>query len=167
MAGAGGTTDANPCAGCGLLAVGGTDGCQGLFDDESAREYGDPRFAARRRMIVDTYCLQHPDHYCISAISLAAHLTGLAIAIERRDQESRLNGAVQRWLSSRPQLEKPSLPTSRGSMTIADLRAATGVADHDAVAGRWAEDVWSAHTDLHPIARDWLRAATEPVRTLR
>ena len=156
-----------PCAGCGLLTAGGVDGCQRLFDDESAREYGDPRFAARRRMIVDTYCLQHPDRYCVSAISLAARLTGLAIAIERRDQEGRLNASVQRWLSRRPRLDKPSLPASRGSMAIADLRATIDVADHDEVAERWAKDVWAAYSGLHPIARDWVRAVTEPVRTQR
>jgi len=152
-----------PCAGCGLLAAGGVEGCQRLFDDESARAYRDPRFAARRRMIVDTYCLQHPDRYCVSAISLAAHLTGLGIAIERREQEDRLNAAVQRWLSGRPRLDKPALPTGRGSMTIADLRGATDVADHDRVAAHWAEEVWAAYQGLHRIARDWVRVATEPV----
>lgn len=167
MAGTGANPELTPCPGCGLPAVGGADGCQRLFDDESAGEYGEPRFAARRRMIVDTYCLQHPDRYCVSAISLAAHLTGLAIAIERRDEETRLNAAVQRWLSSRPRLEKPALPASRGSLTIADLRATMGVANHDEVAERWAADVWSASTELHSIARDWVRAATEPVRARR
>lgn len=156
-----------PCAGCGLPAVGGADGCQRLFDDESASEYSDPRFAARRRMIVDTYCLQHPDRHCVSAISLAAHLTGLAIAIEPRDVETRLNAAVQRWLNSRPRLDKPSLPSSRGSLTIADLRATIDVADHDEVAERWAEEVWTAYAVLHPIARDWVRVATEPVNAQR
>jgi hypothetical protein len=155
------------CAGCGLLTAGGVDGCQRLFDDESAREYGDPRFAVRRRMIVDTYCLQHPDRYCVSAISLAAHMTGLAIAVERRDQEHRFNAAVQRWLSGRPRLDKPSLPANRGSMTIANLRKTIGVANHDEVAERWAADVWTAYAELHQTARDWVRAATEPVRARR
>jgi hypothetical protein len=152
------------CAGCGLLTAGGVDGCQRLFDDESAREYGDPRFAVRRRMIVDTYCLQHPDRYCVSAISLAAHMTGLAIAVERRDQEHRFNAAVQRWLSGRPHLDNPPLPANRGSTTIADLRETIDVANHDEIAERWAEDVWTAYAKLHPIVREWVRAATEPVR---
>ena len=87
-----------PCSGCGLVVDGGVEGCQALFDEESARQYADVRFAARRRMVVDTYCLQHPERYCASAISLAAHLTGLCVAMEHRGREEQLHAAIQRWL---------------------------------------------------------------------
>jgi hypothetical protein len=158
--GHGPTATPTPCDGCGLPVIDGTEGCQRLFDDETVREYDDPRFAARRRMIVDVYCLQHPDRYCASAISLAAHLTGLAVAIEQPGQAARLNAAIQRWLSGRPRLDKPSLPAHRGTVTIADLRATADVADHGRVAGRWARDVWTAHAELQPVARVWVREAT-------
>jgi len=148
-----------PCDGCGLPVIDGTEGCQRLFDDETVREYADPLFAPRRRMIVDIYCLQHPDRYCVSAISLAAHLTGLAVATEHPGREARLNAAIQRWLSGRPRLDKPSSPARRGTMTIADLRATTDVADHGLVAERWAQDVWTAYAELQPVARAWVREA--------
>jgi hypothetical protein len=146
------------CTGCGLLVVDGTDGCQRLFDDESVREYGNVQFAARRRMVVDTYCLQHPERYCASAISLAAHLTGLCIALEYRGRETALNDAVGRWLSRRPQLNKPAIPSTRGpQLTIADVIAATDVIDHRAVTERWARGTWAAYATLHSLAREWVR----------
>lgn len=160
-AGSVGSLSAIPCNGCGLLIEDGVEGCQRLFDEESVREYGDPRFAARRRMIVDVYCLQHPDRYCVSAISLAAHLTGLCVAIEHRSIEAGLNAAIHAWLSRRPRLDKPPLPARRGSSTIADMRAAAETVDHRLTADRWAHDVWAAYADLHPIAREWVRRAAD------
>ena len=146
-----------PCSGCGLLVAGGTEGCQALFDDESVREYGDMTFAGRRRMVVDTYCLQHPERYCASAISFAAHLTGLCIAVEHRAREQLLNDAVQRWLSRRPELVRPAMPAARGPLTIADVLAATDAVGHRAVVERWARGTWAAYADLQPIAREWVR----------
>jgi hypothetical protein len=148
------------CSGCGLIVEGGVEGCQAIFDDESAREYADIRFAARRRMIVDTYCLQHPERYCASARSLAAHLTGLCIAMEHRGREEQLNAAMQRWLSRRPELEKPPLPETRGRLTIAAVRAATDVVDHRAAVDGWARGTWDAYAALHPIARAWVARVT-------
>jgi hypothetical protein len=148
---------AGRCGGCGLEVDGGTDGCQELFDDESVREYGDVRFAGRRRLVVDTYALQHPERYCKSAISLAAHLTGLCVGVEHRAREEMLNDAVQRWLSRRPELSKPALPEARGSLTIADVLAATDAVNHRSIVERWARGTWAAYADLQPIARAWVR----------
>jgi hypothetical protein len=72
------------CAGCGLHVDDGEDGCQRLFDAFRVREMsGLAATYASTRITVDTYCMQHPDRYCVSAKSLAAHLTGLAWALER------------------------------------------------------------------------------------
>ena len=148
--------DGTACSGCGLVVPGGVEGCQALFDDESARQYADVRFAARRRMVVDTYCLQHAERYCASATSLAAHLTGLCIAMEHRGREEELNAAIQRWLSRRPELTKPPLPKERGPLTIAAVRAATDLNDHKAAVDGWARGTWDAYAALHPVARAWV-----------
>jgi hypothetical protein len=145
-----------PCPGCHLLVERGADGCQALFDEEAVRAYGDPRFAARRRVIVDSYSLQHPDRYCVSAISLAAHLTGVCVAVEHPDREVALNAAIQRWLSRRPRLERPPLPVDRGDLTIADIRAATEPVDHARVVLAWAGATWAAYHDLQDVARTWI-----------
>ena len=144
------------CDGCGLAIAGGTDGCQTLFDDESVREYGNVLFAGRRRLVVDTYALQHPERYCASATSLAAHLTGLCVAIEHRAREQELNDAIQRWLSRRPELDKPALPTGRGPLTIANVLAATDAVDHRSIVERWARGTWAAYAGLQPVARAWV-----------
>jgi hypothetical protein len=148
---------ADRCDGCGLAVDGGTDGCQALFDDESVREYGNLAFAGRRRLVVDTYALQHPERYCRSATSLAAHLTGVCIAGEHRARAEVLNDAVQRWLSRRPALDKPPLPAARGPLTIADDLAATDAVEHRSIVERWARGTWAAYADLQPVARDWVR----------
>ncbi len=145
-----------PCTGCGLIVEGGTDGCQALFDAETARAYADARFAARRRMVVDTYCLQHPDRYCVSAISLAAHLTGVCVAVEHRGVEDAVNAAIQRWLSRRPQLDKPAIPDGRGTLTIADLRTTSDPAEHARLAEAWARATWDAYSPVHAVARGWV-----------
>ena len=148
---------ADRCDGCGLAVKGGTEGCQALFDDESVREYGNVAFAGRRRLVVDTYALQHPDRYCRSAISLAAHLTGVCVAVEHRAREEMLNDAVQRWLSRRPELDRPALPTERGPLTIADVLAAKDAVNHRAIVERWARGTWAAYADLQDTARAWVR----------
>jgi hypothetical protein len=115
-----------------------------MFDDESARQYADIKVAGRRRMMVDTYCLQHPERFCASAISLVAHLTGLCIAMEHRGREAELNAAIQRWPSRRPELVKPPIPARRGPLTIAAVRAATDPMDHRGAVDGWARGTWDA-----------------------
>lgn len=147
------------CEGCGLRVRGGTAGCQALFDEFRAREIAELAAAyASTRLTVDVYCIQHPDRYCVSAKSLAAHLTGVGWAVERGGGEWGLR-QLQRWLDSGPKLEKPSLPASHGALTIADVASAS---DADAYVGAldaWARSAWSAYADLHEVARRWIDAA--------
>jgi len=81
----------------------------------SVRASTDPFYARLHRLAVDAYALQHPDEYCRSAKSLAAHLTGACAAIDREADVERINDAVQRWLS-RPE-------TRRGGRTSRALGA--------------------------------------------
>ncbi|MHB9091486.1 MAG: DUF5946 family protein [Chloroflexota bacterium] len=75
-------TEAAACSGCGRVLPGGTEGCQALFQAVGARAVRDLAYARTRLLTVDTYCLQHPDRYCRSAKSLAAHLAGLCWSLE-------------------------------------------------------------------------------------
>jgi hypothetical protein len=110
------------CSGCGLAVPGGTPACRAIFDAYIAGEWNNPISYRYHRMFVDTYCLQHPDQFCASAKSLAAHLTGLCAAFEHKSHPSVLN-AVNRWLSGNPSLTKPELPSFRGALTIAVVQA--------------------------------------------
>ena len=103
-----------------------------------------------RRLAVDAYCLQHPDRYCVSAKSLAAHLTGLCWAVEFGGGESGLK-SLQAWLNGRVDLIKPPLPASFGRLTIAEVEPTIPSID------RWAHSVWDAYSGLRETARAWVR----------
>ena len=56
--------------------------CQEMFDHLLARSFSDLTYGRFHRIFVDLYSLQHPDKYCASAKSFAAHLTGLCCVME-------------------------------------------------------------------------------------
>jgi hypothetical protein len=109
-----------------------------------------------RRLVVDCYACQH-DRYILSGRSLAAHLTGLAIAIEHDGAET-LNERVQSWLSRTRHIQKPVVPHARGAVTIADVAAAAPDDYARAVRG-WAASVWEAWRDHHALAREWIASS--------
>jgi len=148
------------CDGCGLRIEGGAAGCQERFDSFRAREPAE--FATgypSTRLTIDVYCLQHPDRYCESAKSLAAHLTGVGWALERGGGESGLR-ALQRWLNGEGRLEKPTVPDQRGELTVADLIAGAEAGRYAESLDGWARSTWTAYAPLHAIARDWIDTAT-------
>ena len=110
------------------------------------------------RLSVDVYCLQHPDRYCVSAKSLAAHLTGLAWWIEHGPDERGLR-ALQRALDGTPQLEKPPIPPERGALTIADVATAADGNNYTQAVTAWATSTWTAYAPLHHTARAWVGRA--------
>jgi hypothetical protein len=109
-----------------------------------------------RRLAVDCYACQH-DRYILSGRSLAAHLTGLAVAIEH-DGAEQVNERVQSWLSRTRHVEKPVLPNQRGKVTIADV-AECAPEDYAGAVRRWAESVWDAWRDHHALAREWIASS--------
>jgi hypothetical protein len=152
------------CHGCGLEIEGGTAGCQATFDQFRARENAELAASyASTRLTVDTYCLQHPDRYCASAKSLAAHLTGACWALERGGHDSGLR-LLQRWLNGRVELQKPAIPAFRGELTIGALAGVKEAAAYLAVRDRWARSTWAAYASLHELARGWIDQATGPQR---
>src|SRR5215204_4359548 len=145
------------CAGCGLLVAGGAEGCLELYQERMGIPLGVSAHIGFGRMAWDTYCVQHPDVYCVSAKSLVAHLGGLCWAIEYSGHPTGYQ-ALNRWLSGTPALRKPAIPAARGTLTIADVR---GIADaaHVRTVERWAHAAWDAYSTLHPLAREWLETA--------
>jgi hypothetical protein len=104
------------------------------------------------------YCLQHPDRYCVSAKSLAAHLTGLAWAVEHGFDEHGLR-QLQRALDGPVNLLKPAIPRDRGSLTIADVASAADTESYLKALDAWARSTWAAYGDLHATARAWVARA--------
>jgi hypothetical protein len=157
------TTPGGPCEACGAVAFEGRNGCQRLFDQILAREFGDYRFGRLHRLTVDTYSLQHPEQYMRSGKSFVAHLTGVCAAFEGGDVVA-INQAVQRWLNGPKVVERPEEPPpgNRGELTIVYLDGTTDAADHIKRVQEWARSTWSAWSAYHDLARQWIdRAITE------
>jgi hypothetical protein len=153
---------AEPCGGCGRTVEGGTAGCRERFEGLLARDFSDARFFSVHRLFVDCYALQHPDQYCVSAKSLAAHLVGLAQIVEAGTSAATGSPDLRRWLDGRRELGKPALPEERGAITLGDLEAIEDPAAWREAVRRWANSVWAAYAPLHGLAREWLaRAARE------
>ena len=155
------------CPGCGLITPDGARGCRAMFDELTLRQWERPVAYRVRRMMVDSYALQHPDESCVSAKSLAAHLTGLCAALEHAEHP-RILQVLLEWLDRSPALTRPALPAARGTVTIAEAHAAPDAPRLLAAADRWARSTWGAFASLQPQARRWveeaLRAPSGPRR---
>ena len=150
--------DDDQCPDCGALVVGGRAGCQAQFDALDAQAFTDSRYAAVRDLAFDAYCIQHPDRYCRSAKSYAAHLTRLCCGIEYNGDPA-VYAAIQKWLNGNRTLTKPKVLNERGRMTVIDVRAARDAEEHKRLVHEWAESVWQAYSMQHAIAHAWIRAA--------
>jgi len=148
----------NKCPDCGAQVAGGRAGCQALFEEVGLRAYGDARYGSVHRLVVDAYCMQHPEPYCHSAKSYAAHLTGLCCGVERGGDPT-IHQATQQWLNGRASIEKPKVLNFRGQINIAALRVASSAEEHIKLAHDWAESVWEAYSSQHELARQWVNAA--------
>jgi len=124
-----------------------------------ARDFSSVVYFRVHRMMVDTYCLQHPARYCVSAKSFAAHLTGLCWLIEHGGSRAVGSESLRRWLNGIPRIEKPEIPSFRGSHTLADVREAPDPEAHARAVERWARSTWEAYSALHSLARHWIQQA--------
>jgi hypothetical protein len=129
-----------------------------MWDEISARAYTDSGYAATRDLAFDAYCMQHPERYCRSAKSYAAHLTRLCCGLEYGG-DPKVYTALQKWLNGTVDIVKPEPPNFRGQMTVADLWAARTLKEHIRFVHDWANGVWKAYAAQQDIARSWIRAA--------
>lgn len=148
------------CEDCGLAVAEGRAGCLRMFEEVIAREFSDYRYGRIHRLTVDAYSLQHPDKYMRSGKSFAAHLTGICAALEHQQDAPALNQAVQKWLSTNPQIEKPPrIPEKRGALTIAYILDASNADEHTGRVREWAKDVWAAWSEHQGLARSLINDA--------
>jgi hypothetical protein len=152
-------TAAESCEGCGTAA--GTASCQAIFDELLARDFSDAAYFRVHRLLVDTYSLQHPDRYCASAKSLAAHLTGLCALLEHGGDRAIGVAALRTWLDGKPRIQLPETPRLRGRLTVADVRRARDPDAYAAAVERWAQSTWKAYSSLHRLARGWVAEALD------
>jgi hypothetical protein len=130
-----------------------------MMDELLARHFSDATYFGVHRLFVDTYCLQHPDRYCASFKSLAAHLSHLCWSLERGGSRAIPSEALRRWVERHPGLPKPELPAFRGALTISHVAKAPDAAAHGLAVNEWARDTWDAYSALHTTARQWVELA--------
>jgi hypothetical protein len=140
---------------CGFMS---SEKCREIFETILIKEFSDFRYAKVHRLTVDTYALQHPHVYMISAKSFAAHLTGMCCAMEFGNDPDLLR-LLQQWLNGEKQLEKPQMLENLGSLTISHVAYAKDASEHIKLVHEWAADVWSAYSVYHHLARDWIETA--------
>lgn len=149
------------CPHCGAEAVGGEEGCNGLFQEVVGREFSRPELFQVHRLTVDSYSLQHPDRYMKSAKSAVAHLVGMCWAMEGSDDPS-VALAVSGYLDGTPDLQRPEPeppPRQRGSLTIRDIYGASTSQEHLTLVRSWAREAWEAWAVHHHQARSWVEEA--------
>jgi hypothetical protein len=147
------------CGGCGRMVEGGTVGCQTRYEALLARDYEEPAFFTVHRMFVDTYSLQHPERYCRSAKSLAAHLVGLGLILEEGISATSGGAGLRDWLDGARKLDKPPVPETRGEVTLGDVERIDEAGAWRVAVQAWAVSTWQAYSELHPLARRWAAEA--------
>ena len=153
-----GVTSRNVCSECGAVMPEGTTGCQDLFWQVSVREYSDAAYLGIHRLTVDCYALQHPDRYCRSAKSLAAHLTGICRALEYGENPN-VSRALSSWLNGTPKTERLAPPVFKGQLTITCIHCATSPKEYIARVWQWANSIWDAWAEHQLTAHRWIEEA--------
>ncbi len=146
------------CPACGARVTGGRDGCQALWDEVHAQALQVVGGLPLPEAAFDAYCLQHPETYCVSAKSYAAHLTRLCCGVEHPG-DARVLAAIQRWLNGSPRLQKPALLPNRGQICVTEVWQAGSAAERSRTARAWVLNVWQAYTPQQALARLWLNSA--------
>ena len=134
-------------------------GCWAAYGEVLAREYSDPALAEVHRLSVDTYAVQHPGDRSRQAIqSVGLHLVRLCLLLERGLSSSHANDAMLTAARHKDQFTWLERPASFGSITVADVRAASNTESHASAVRAWANDAWQAWARHHPIVRQWADA---------
>jgi hypothetical protein len=160
------------CPGCGLMLavhagpthayVGATPACWEHYRQLSSPPYTREMGSRLRRLVEDTYAAQHPGVPCRRAMqSVAIHLMGLCVLIEREGEERRLIPILGR-MPARTTLGLHWLapPVPNGKLTVVDVVKAGPDAAHGPAVEAWARDVWKAWSPHHATVRGWLDAKT-------
>jgi hypothetical protein len=151
-------TGGERCAACGGAIAGGREACQRLFEHYNGLAHSEIGYAGAHRLLVDAYCMQHLDPYCLSAKSYAAHLVGLCWGVAHGGGPEGY-AVIPRWLDGAPPVEKPPLLADLGALTLVDVATATDPAGHRSLVRAWADAVWRAYAPQHDLAERWLARA--------
>jgi hypothetical protein len=136
--------------------VNASPGCWAAYGDVLGREYGEWGNPPIHRLTADTYAVQHPGAKSRRAAqSLAVHLLGLYLALDRRVEPHRISQEIGRLVAHPTAFRWLEPPSPEGQVTIVDVRGADTLREHNARVHRWALSVWEAWSDHHETVRRW------------
>ncbi len=167
------SSDASTCPGCGLLLavyngpthayVGASPACWHLYGQVSTLSWGSRDGLPLRRLVVDTYHVQHPGTRQVRALqSVAVHLMGLCMILDRGIEPTQLRQVAGDRAPVRRTLDLHWLdpPRPNGTLTVRGPLEAVGADEHAARVAAWARDVWAAWEPHHDTVRAWLDRAS-------
>lgn len=132
-------------------------GCWAAYGELLAREYSDAAYYGVHRLTVDAYAVQHPGHPSPQSIqSVAVHLISLCLVLERGVDVQRATQAMQAAIKGKSRFTWLTPPASLGAVTVADVRAATGIEEHRKQVQAWGASAWAAWSPHHATIRSWL-----------
>jgi hypothetical protein len=140
--------------------VGASPACWQLYCRLSADPFARREGTRLRRLVVDTYSAQHPGvEHRRATQSVAVHLMGLCVLLERDGQTRRLSPVLGRMPARKTMdLHWLAPPDFKRCLTAADVLAAGPGDDYATTAEAWAKSVWAAWRPHHDTVRGWLDA---------
>ena len=161
-----------PCPGCGVVLakfdgpthpyIGSSAACWALYGELLTHEYADLGYPECHRLTIDAYAAQHPGRREIRSIrSVATHLSGLYLVLERGLDGPAATALKNRVLATEPAFKWLQPPATDGALTIHDvLEMRTEMPHCDAIEA-WARSVWGTWQLHHATVRDWVEGALD------
>ena len=161
-------TATQTCPGCRLVLaradgpthayIGASPACWALYERIGAAPFARTIGSRSRRLAEDAYAVQHPgtpDRRSVQ--SVAVHLMGLCVLLERAGEERRLIPVLGRMPARRTlDLHWLEPPVRNGRLTVRDALEGGFVDGHSAAVEAWARSVWLAWRPHHATVRGWL-----------
>ncbi len=159
-------TKGEPCFSCGAMAqpslgpihryMTSSPGCWAVYGEVLAREYGNPTFAARHRLTVDAYAVQHPGTPGPQSIqSVALHLVSLYLVLAKGQHLDFATRALKPLSEQKGTFHWLEPPANMGAVTVADVAKVENQAAHVAAVDAWAASAWQAWRAHHDQVRTW------------
>jgi uncharacterized protein DUF5946 len=140
--------------------VGASPACWQLYGRLSADRFGRRDGTRLRRLAVDTYAAQHPGAPNRRSLqSVAVHLMGLCVLLERDGERRRLVPVLGRMPARKTMdLHWLAPPDFARTITAFDIVAAGPGDGYSERVEAWAASVWRAWAPHHETVRGWLDA---------
>jgi len=140
---------------------GATASCWAVFGEVCMKDFGEYRYPDVHRLIVDAYMAQHPGLATPAGRrSLATHLVGLYCSLARGMSAKEIVRVLAKVFPDKQDLPPFAPIPSLGGQTVATVRDAANLTEHQERATAWAHAVWQAWSPHHHRVEALFSAAT-------